>query len=74
MHASMHVRKLATALVALEYSLADYKSAAALIADSPELDQLDDLVAALEEANRELVAALANYGRGDTKDPVKFDS
>jgi len=74
MRAGVHIRKLESSLVTLEYSLADFKNSTALIRGNPEIRQLDDLISTLEEANRELIAALANFGHEGPTEAVIFDS
>ena len=69
-----HIRTLATALIALEYSLADFNFAETRGDSDPELDQLDELVSVLAEASHELIGALATIGHDRVNDPPELHS
>jgi hypothetical protein len=74
MQQKSYIRTLSTALIALEYSLADFNFAETRRYNDSETDLLDELVSMLAEANRALADALNAVGRAPLKEPHKSDS
>jgi len=63
-----YIQTLTIALIALEYSLADFNFEETRDDNDPEFDQLDELVSVLAEASRKLNDALATIGHNRVND------